>query len=75
MKNIKGKIFTIVATAVMLIGAGTSAGSGVLPYPDTTAIPGIGNRIVLPENHDKGNTPEAGINPNCDLNDDFEFDE
>ncbi len=77
MKNIKDKIFTIMAAASILIGAGTGAGAGagVQPNPAIPAVPGVEQGKLLPKNPDDDNTPGSQIDPNCDLNDDFEFDE
>ncbi len=59
MKNIKDKIFAILAAAVILIGTGAGAGSGVLPHPDTPTVPRIEDRDIPTENPADGNAPKT----------------
>ncbi len=75
MKNIKDKIFTIMAAAAMLISAGTCAGTGVQPNPAIPTVPGVEQGELPPKNPDDDNTPGDQLDPNCNLNDDFELDE
>ncbi len=75
MKNIKDKIFAILAAAVILIGTGEGAGSGVLPYPDAPTVPGIEEKDIPTENPADGSTPKTEARPNCDLTEDDQFDE
>lgn len=75
MKNIKDKIFTIMAAAAMLIGAGTSAGAGIKPNPDIPTAPGVEQTELPPKNPDDDNAPGSEIDPNCNLGDDVQLDE
>lgn len=63
MKNIKEKICAIMAAAVMLIGAGTSAGAGNLPTPKDPDIPGIEEGEIPPKGSNGG---EASTNGDYD---------
>lgn len=54
MKNIKNKVFAILAAAVILIGAGAGAGAGILPIPDASGIPGV-KESELPPKGSSGN--------------------
>ncbi len=75
MKNIKDKIFAILAAAVILIGTGAGAGSDVLPYPNALTVPEIEDRDIPTENPADGSTPKTEARPNCDLTEDDQFDE
>lgn len=73
MKNIKDKIFAILAAAVILIGAG--AGAGILPTPDSFDIPGIEESKLPPKGSSGNDAPDTGIDPNCDFEEDNQIDE
>lgn len=75
MKNIKDKIFAILAAAVILIGAGAGAGAGILPIPDSSDIPGIEESKLPPKGSSGNDAPDTGIDPNCDFEEDNQIDE
>ena len=58
MKNIKNKVFAILAAAVILIGAGAGAGAGILPTPDASGSPGV-KESALPPTGSSRNGPST----------------
>lgn len=58
MKNIKDKIFAILAAAVILIGTG--AGSGIVSNSDIPDIPGIEDSELPPKDSDGGDASTNG---------------
>ena len=73
MKNIKDKIFTVLAVTAILISAG--AGSGIISNPDICDIPGVEQGEIPSENPKGDNSPDTGIDPDCDFDEDVLFDD